>query len=195
MSVSREGRYWGGGDSLVSHTEDGGEGHKYWNLPCMLPVESFVQNLALPFRCVSWRPRPAGHRVPARTWPAARGGGATRGSCTTGRRWRTRLHFWKESYSELFAGLPKVLIAVESHMHVCTHLLAEEAPHIDEALVAQVADMGFALEGCRKAVYHTKNSGLEAAMNWVMEHMEDPGIVGFFLTLFSPSKSLHFFAF
>ena len=33
--------------------------------------------------------------------------------------------------------------------------------------------MGFAHEGCRKAVYHTHNSGVEAAMAWILEHMED----------------------
>ena len=41
-------------------------------------------------------------------------------------------------------------------------------------------DMGFPLEGCKKAVFHTKNAGAEAAMNWVMEHMEDPGILQLF---------------
>ena len=33
--------------------------------------------------------------------------------------------------------------------------------------------MGFAREGCRKAVYHTHNSGAEAAMAWIFEHMGD----------------------
>ena len=47
---------------------------------------------------------------------------------------------------------------------------------IDEAVVAQLVDMGFAVEGCKKAVFHTNNTGVEPAMNWVMEHMGDPGI-------------------
>ena len=46
---------------------------------------------------------------------------------------------------------------------------------LDEGIVAQLTDMGFPLEGCKKAVFHTKNAGAEAAMNWVMEHMEDAG--------------------
>ena len=46
---------------------------------------------------------------------------------------------------------------------------------LDEGIVAQLMDMGFPLEGCKKAVFHTKNAGAEAAMNWVMEHMGDPG--------------------
>jgi ubiquitin carboxyl-terminal hydrolase 5/13 len=35
--------------------------------------------------------------------------------------------------------------------------------------------MGFPLEACRKAVYYTGNTGIDAAMNWVMGHMDDPG--------------------
>ena len=46
---------------------------------------------------------------------------------------------------------------------------------IDEGTVAQLVDMGFHVEACKKAVFNTNNSGVEAAMNWVMEHMEDPG--------------------
>merc|ERR1719452_129289 len=34
--------------------------------------------------------------------------------------------------------------------------------------------MGFAREGCRRAVFNTSSSGVEAAMGWVMDHMEDP---------------------
>ena len=46
---------------------------------------------------------------------------------------------------------------------------------IDESTVQQLAEMGFNIEGCKRAVYNTNNSGVEAAMNWVMEHMEDAG--------------------
>jgi len=45
---------------------------------------------------------------------------------------------------------------------------------IDEATVAQLMDMGFGLDGCKRAVYNTNNSGVEAAMAWVMDHMADP---------------------
>ena len=48
--------------------------------------------------------------------------------------------------------------------------------NIDESLVAQLVEMGFPVEGCRKAVYNTQNQGIEPAMNWVMEHMGDPGM-------------------
>lgn len=51
----------------------------------------------------------------------------------------------------------------------------ESAPvNIDENIVAQLVDMGFAREGCRRAVFNTGNSGVEAAMGWVMDHMGDP---------------------
>ena len=49
------------------------------------------------------------------------------------------------------------------------------AVQIDEGTVAQLVDMGFHIEACKKAVFNTNNSGVEAAMNWVMEHMEDSG--------------------
>lgn len=47
---------------------------------------------------------------------------------------------------------------------------------ICEATVSQLVDMGFPTDACRRAVFHTKNTGVEAAMNWVMEHIDDPGL-------------------
>ena len=47
---------------------------------------------------------------------------------------------------------------------------------LDEGVVMQLVSMGFNLEGCKKAVYHTHNHGVEPAMNWVLEHMGDAGI-------------------
>ena len=50
----------------------------------------------------------------------------------------------------------------------------EAAPFVpDEAVLSQLVDMGFSRNGCTRALYETKNSGVEAAMNWVMEHMGD----------------------
>lgn len=39
----------------------------------------------------------------------------------------------------------------------------------------QLAEMGFPLEACRKAVYYTGNLGAEVAFNWIIAHMEEPG--------------------
>jgi len=51
----------------------------------------------------------------------------------------------------------------------------QEPPIIpDPEIVRQLTDMGFSLEGCKKAAFHTKNAGVEAAMNWVLEHSGDP---------------------
>uniref|UniRef100_A0A3P8YUJ6 Ubiquitin carboxyl-terminal hydrolase n=1 Tax=Esox lucius TaxID=8010 RepID=A0A3P8YUJ6_ESOLU len=49
------------------------------------------------------------------------------------------------------------------------------SPVLDDSTVSQLCEMGFPLEACRKAVYYTGNTGIDAAMNWVMGHMDDPG--------------------
>lgn len=50
---------------------------------------------------------------------------------------------------------------------------AAETVELDEAVVSSLCDMGFPMEACKKAVYYTRNSGLEAATNWVMQHIGD----------------------
>ncbi|CAL8253290.1 unnamed protein product [Merluccius merluccius] len=50
----------------------------------------------------------------------------------------------------------------------------KRSPEIDEAAVMQLAEMGFPLEACRKAVYYTGNMGPEMAFNWIIAHMEEP---------------------
>ncbi|XP_068810376.1 ubiquitin carboxyl-terminal hydrolase 13 isoform X3 [Struthio camelus] len=49
-----------------------------------------------------------------------------------------------------------------------------ESLDIDESAVMQLAEMGFPLEACRKAVYYTGNLGAELAFNWIIAHMEEP---------------------
>lgn len=46
----------------------------------------------------------------------------------------------------------------------------------DEGIVAQLASMGFSLLHCQKAAINTSNSGVEAAMDWLLTHMSDPDI-------------------
>ncbi|XP_030349516.1 ubiquitin carboxyl-terminal hydrolase 13 isoform X3 [Strigops habroptila] len=48
-----------------------------------------------------------------------------------------------------------------------------KALDIDECSVMQLAEMGFPLEACRKAVYYTGNLGAEVAFNWIIAHMEE----------------------
>ncbi|CAG0915767.1 unnamed protein product [Notodromas monacha] len=52
---------------------------------------------------------------------------------------------------------------------------AKSKPKVDlnEEHIQHLVSMGFPMEACKKAVYHTGNQGVEAAMNWVMEHMAD----------------------
>lgn len=47
------------------------------------------------------------------------------------------------------------------------------APVMDPAVLSQLQDMGFPPEACKRAVFQTRNSGLEAATQWIMEHITD----------------------
>ena len=51
---------------------------------------------------------------------------------------------------------------------------AAAAPAIDEGALAQLMDMGFHMNGCKRALMAVGGSNVEAAMNWVFEHNEDP---------------------
>ncbi|KAJ8922243.1 hypothetical protein NQ315_004180 [Exocentrus adspersus] len=46
-------------------------------------------------------------------------------------------------------------------------------PVFDQNVLSQLADMGFPLEACKRAIFHTGNSGLEEATAWIMEHIAD----------------------
>ena len=48
------------------------------------------------------------------------------------------------------------------------------APTIDEGALGQLMDMGFAMNGCKRALMAVGGSDVEAAMNWVFEHNMDP---------------------
>ncbi|CEG38959.1 ubiquitin carboxyl-terminal [Plasmopara halstedii] len=43
----------------------------------------------------------------------------------------------------------------------------------DEVLVSQLVSMGFSENGCKRAAIATGNSNVEAAMEWIFNHMED----------------------
>lgn len=51
---------------------------------------------------------------------------------------------------------------------------APAAPSIDEGALAQLMDMGFTMNGCKRALAAVGGSNVEAAMNWVFEHSTDP---------------------
>lgn len=67
---------------------------------------------------------------------------------------------------------------VASAVSHCALTSPTTAPMLDESVIIQLVEMGFPMDACRKAVYYTGNSGAEAAMNWVMSHMDDPGMQG-----------------
>lgn len=46
-------------------------------------------------------------------------------------------------------------------------------PPMDAQVLLNLQDMGFSLDACKRAVFYTKNSGLEAATNWLMQHIAD----------------------
>jgi ubiquitin carboxyl-terminal hydrolase 5/13 len=47
------------------------------------------------------------------------------------------------------------------------------SPQIDEAALSQLMDMGFSMNGCKRALSAVGGSDVEAAMNWVFEHNMD----------------------
>ncbi|XP_065200121.1 ubiquitin carboxyl-terminal hydrolase 5 isoform X1 [Planococcus citri] len=54
---------------------------------------------------------------------------------------------------------------------------AQGGVQFNEALLAQLMDMGFPIDACKRALHFTKNENLENATNWLMEHIDDPSIM------------------
>ena len=50
---------------------------------------------------------------------------------------------------------------------------APSPPPMDQEVLRNLQDMGFPGEACKKAIFFTKNSGLESATNWIMQHISD----------------------
>uniref|UniRef100_A0A8C1LV51 Ubiquitin carboxyl-terminal hydrolase n=1 Tax=Cyprinus carpio TaxID=7962 RepID=A0A8C1LV51_CYPCA len=69
---------------------------------------------------------------------------------------------------------PLPLVTPDAEVKALSLSACLSAPVLDDSTVSQLCEMGFPLEACRKAVYYTGNTGIDAAMNWVMGHMEDP---------------------
>eukprot|EP00980_Cylindrotheca_fusiformis_P017204 scaffold5296_cov215-Cylindrotheca_fusiformis.AAC.7 len=51
---------------------------------------------------------------------------------------------------------------------------APSQPEISEAALGQLMDMGFGMNGCKRALMAVGGSNTEAAMNWIFEHNMDP---------------------
>ncbi|VDK41760.1 unnamed protein product [Anisakis simplex] len=52
----------------------------------------------------------------------------------------------------------------------------KSVPHLKADLVASLCSMGFSEAASRRAVYMTKNVGIEQASDWLMQHLDDPDI-------------------
>ena len=46
--------------------------------------------------------------------------------------------------------------------------------HFDSSLLTQLSEMGFPIDGCKRALFNTNNGDIETTTNWIMEHMGDP---------------------
>ncbi|KAF5292902.1 hypothetical protein FQR65_LT11154 [Abscondita terminalis] len=46
-------------------------------------------------------------------------------------------------------------------------------PDMDQGVLAQLQEMGFPTEACKRAIFFTHNSGVENASAWIMEHITD----------------------
>ncbi|KAK9805947.1 hypothetical protein WJX73_007684 [Symbiochloris irregularis] len=55
-------------------------------------------------------------------------------------------------------------------------MVTDEAAAVQPSpeLVSQLTAMGFSENGCKRAAIATQNGGVEACMEWVLSHMEDP---------------------
>lgn len=50
---------------------------------------------------------------------------------------------------------------------------APSQPPMDPNVLSSLQDMGFPVEACKRAIYYTKNTGLETATDWIMQHIGD----------------------
>lgn len=92
---------------------------------------------------------------------------------------------WVPRKSDVFVDVPDILdishlrskgLQPNEELLPETDDTVENAPVVDEVVVAQLMEMGFPRVRCEKAIVHTSNSGLDAAMQWLLSHMDDPGI-------------------
>ncbi|PIM97239.1 Ubiquitinyl hydrolase 1 [Handroanthus impetiginosus] len=50
----------------------------------------------------------------------------------------------------------------------------DDGINANEDIVSQLVSMGFQYLHCQKAAINTSNTGVEEAMNWLLNHMDDP---------------------
>lgn len=62
----------------------------------------------------------------------------------------------------------------DEDVHMAEPTSSNTAPTINEGALAQLMDMGFSMNGCKRALTTVGGSDVEAAMNWIFEHSTDP---------------------
>lgn len=71
-------------------------------------------------------------------------------------------------------------------------------PPMDEEVLSKLVQMGFNVESCKRALFFTKNSGLELALQWLMDHIADSDFNHVFVPPgtgpFKPAKADQFVA-
>ncbi len=75
-------------------------------------------------------------------------------------------------YRRLGPQIGEVLVPEETNESL--ESLTPSTPGIDEGALGQLMDMGFNMNGCKRALMAVGGSNVDAAMNWVFEHNDDP---------------------
>lgn len=52
---------------------------------------------------------------------------------------------------------------------------ASSEPAFNQNDIDQLKSMGFSENRCKRALLNTGHNGADVAMNWMFEHMDDPG--------------------
>ncbi|KAI9115159.1 hypothetical protein K1719_014172 [Acacia pycnantha] len=50
-------------------------------------------------------------------------------------------------------------------------------PEVDKKVLEELESMGFPTARATRALHYSGNAGLEAAVNWVVEHENDPTLI------------------
>ena len=84
------------------------------------------------------------------------------------RRWRRERRKWRKRLGEILGG---------GNAHNGGNA-GGGPPQLepDETIVAQVISMGFSENAGKRAALATQNANAEMAINWIMEHMDDPDL-------------------
>ncbi|PJF17033.1 hypothetical protein PSACC_03157 [Paramicrosporidium saccamoebae] len=80
---------------------------------------------------------------------------------------------WVPQKIDMSVMVPFTNLDISPFIGVAMDAAVEEEPSVDEAVLMELTGMGFPLAKCKKAIIETGNSGSEAALNWIFEHMDD----------------------